>query len=220
MTTCTICQRPTDAKREAVCHESCRARLDVRLDRLPGLYVLLGAALEPGSAAGDRVSGSREAPIPVRLEPLSLRARGGIVTMLGTWEADWRIERGLSAAPERTHDAHSLAGLVLFLRMQLEWACQSHPAIDEFAGDVHQITRSCYAALGLTSTAMQIGDCPVVLADDGEVCGRRLYADPYADVIRCTWCRAQWERPRWMMLGQMLRENALAMAGGSERVSA
>ena len=212
--TCPLCLRGDGL------HESCRARLDVRLDRLPGLYVLLGAALEPGSAAGDRVSGSREAPIPVRLEPLTLRSRGGMVSVLGSWERDWRETRGLSVPPSRTADARSLAGIVMFLRVQLEWACEHHPAVDEFAGEVHAITRSCYAALGLTSTAMRIGDCPAIDTETGQACGRRLYADPYADVIRCTRCYAQWERPRWMMLGQMLRENALAMAGGSERVSA
>jgi hypothetical protein len=67
---------------------------------------------------------------------------------------------------------------------------------------------------------MRIGDCPAVDESDGLPCGKALYADPYADVIRCSRCRAQWERPRWMMLGQMLRENALATAGGSERVGA
>jgi len=203
--TCPLCLRGDGL------HESCRARLDVRLDRLPGLYVLLGAALEPGSAAGDRVSGSREAPIPVRLEPLNLRSRGGMASVLGSWERDWRETRGLSVPPSRTPDARSLAGIVMFLRVQLEWAIAEHPAVDEFAGEVHSITRSCYAALGLTSTAMRIGDCPAIY-DDGGVCGKALYADPFAKTIRCARCRASWPDHAWLMLGKAMHGEEIEAA--------
>ena len=77
MTACTICRRPLNLDREQTRHQRCADRLRTNLTELPGLYALMGAVLAPGTAGdSSRVSGTRTAPLPVRLEPLSLRARG------------------------------------------------------------------------------------------------------------------------------------------------
>lgn len=204
MTACTICQRPTGPEREPIRHQRCANRLADDLRAIPGLYALMGAVLAPGSTGGNaRVSGTRTAPLPVRLEPLSLRARGGIVTVMATWEADWRDVRGYAPA-ERGDSERDLAAVVLWLRAHLPWAIEAHPAVREFADEVRDVGRQCRAAAGMLPRMMQIGDCPALV--DDEACGAALYAEPGAEEIRCRRCWTRWPRAHWMLLGKTLRE--------------
>lgn len=202
MTACPLCGRPTD---DATAHPACVAGLDGRLQRIPVLYRMLADVLEPGAAVGTRVSGSRTAPIPVRLEPLSLRARGGIIAILATWETDWRDRRGWAPVPARADREQlvdgdqALADIVRFLSAHLPWAVRSHPAVDEFAGEIGDIVGACLRVLGLVNNAYRIGQCPAQLGT--RTCGRVLYADPYATAIRCDRCHTEWPRTRWLLLG-------------------
>jgi len=202
VTACTICRRPLNLDREQTRHQRCADRLRTNLTELPGLYALMGAVLAPGTA-GDRsrVSGTRTAPLPVRLEPLSLRARGGIVTILATWEVDWRDLRGLTEANRGTSE-RDLSAIVLWLRAHLPWAIEEHAAVDEFAAEVRDIVRQCRAAAGLLPSMMRIGACPALVGDTA--CEAALYADPMAKEIRCR-CGARWGRGQWMLLGKTLR---------------
>lgn len=71
--TCAVCYRRSAT---AVC-ERCERRMSTWLHALPGLYARLTMALVPGpGGSGERVSSSRQAPIPVRLAALSLLAGG------------------------------------------------------------------------------------------------------------------------------------------------
>lgn len=202
MTTCTICLRPTD-EREPIRHDRCAHRLDRSLAALPGLYALMGAVLAPGAVAGGgRVSGNtRTAPLPVRIEPLSLRASGGIVAAVATWEADWRDARGLAPA-RRGSSQDDLAGIVVFLRLHLPWAIEQHPAIQEFADEVSRLVHECRQAGGLLPSMTRVGECPALVGE--EACGAALYADPMAEAIRCR-CGARWGRGQWMLLGRAMR---------------
>jgi hypothetical protein len=203
VTACTICRRPTDPERDPVRHENCARRLSADLRDIPGHYALMGAVLAPGTAGGRaHVSGTRTAPLPVRLEPLSLRARGGMVTMMASWEVDWRETRGLSAA-QRGDGERDLSAIVLWLRAHLPWAIDEHPGVDEFAAEVRDVLRQCRTAAGLLPNMMRIGNCPVDV--DGEPCGAALYADPQGEEIRCRKCRTSWPRAHWMLLGKTLR---------------
>lgn len=200
---CTICRRPTD-DRDPIRHQHCADRLRTDLADIPGLYALMGAVLAPGTAGGgSRVSGTRTAPLPVRLEPLSLRARGGIVTILATWEADWRETRGLTEAQRGTAE-RDLGGIVLWLRAHLPWAIDEHPAIQEFADEIRDVVRQCRAAAGLLPRMMRIGECPALVGE--AACGAALYADPQGHEIRCRECGTRWPRTNWMLLGKTLRE--------------
>lgn len=203
--TCTICRRALDPDREQIRHQRCADRLRTHLIELPGLYALMGAVLAPGTAGGgSRVSGTRTAPMPVRLEPLSLRGPGGIITTLTLWETHIREERGLSAGTVRGIGGQDLAAIVLFLRAQLPWICDHYSQAEKLDADLRDIAHDCHAAAGLLPTMMRIGDCPNPLADE-QPCGTALYADPYADQVRCRWCRRTWFRPQWMALGKKLR---------------
>lgn len=207
MTACPLCRRPA----EDGPHHRCRAAVDYRLGQLPGLYAALAAVLEPGVAPGARVSGSRTPPLPVRLEPLSLRAPGGIVTILATWETDWRDLRDLAPIPARAgHEqlldgVQALADIVRFLRAHLDWAIAHHGAVAEFAGEVRDIVQACYSALGAGDNLMRIGTCPTI-DDTGRPCGRQLHADPYGTAIHCDRCGADWTRARWLILGGAMND--------------
>lgn len=205
MTACPLCKRPT----EDGVHDRCRFAVDHRLEQIPGLYAALAAVLEPGRAAGARVSGSRTPPLPVRLEPLSLRGRGGIITILATWETDWRDRAGLAVVPARAgreqllDSDQALADVVTFLRRQLDWAIERHPAVNEFAGEIRDIVHECHRAIGALENHMRIGTCPA-LDENGHPCNSRLYADPHADTIICRNCGADWPRDQWMILGRAM----------------
>jgi len=203
---CPLCKRPVD---DAHVHDRCRFAVDHRLGQIPGLYAALAAVLEPGRAAGARVSGSRTPPLPVQLEPLSLRGRGGIITILATWETDWRERRGWYAIPTHANleqtlvGDQALAGIIDWLRDQLDWAIANHPAVDEFAGEVRDIVHQCHRAIGALENHMRIGTCPA-LDENGHPCNSRLYADPQADTIICRNCGADWPRDQWMILGRAM----------------
>lgn len=205
---CVLCLCPLNPERESIRHQRCAERLNALLVDIPALYVLMGDVLAPGTA-GDRtrVSGTRTAPLPVRLEPLSLRARGGIVTILATWEVDWRETRQMAPA-ERGASERDLAAIVLWLRAHLPWAIEQHAAIREFADEVRDVVRECRAAAGLLPHMMRIGTCPVDC--DGQACGEKLYADPQAEEIWCRKCRTRWPRAHWMLLGRTLRGEEMA----------
>lgn len=205
MTICTICRRPLDPRREQYRHQRCADRLRTNLTELPGLYALMGAVLAPGTAGGGaRVSGTRTAPLPVRLEPLSLRARGGMVTTLALWETHVRAERGLSIGTVRGISGRDLAAVVLSLRAQLPWICDHYTQVEKLATDLRDIIRDCHATAGILPTMTRIGDCPNPLGDN-EPCGTALHADPYAEQIQCRWCKRTWFRPQWVPLGKKLR---------------
>jgi hypothetical protein len=151
--TCTICLSALYADEFA--HQACRPctdRVDHNLRALAGpdgLYARLTHSLHPGSGAGGpAVSGSRTAPLPVRLDPLSLAARGGVVTILQTWLVDWfellefRYPRWEGDLQQQCDD------VVKRLRTNLRWAAETHPAFAEFADEVGRLKRQCETASG------------------------------------------------------------------------
>lgn len=206
---CPLCRR-----RAPTVHDHCFEALDKRLQSIPALYADLAIAMQPGKTGSERVSGSNGAALPLHMEPLSMQCRGGIVSILATWETDWRERRGLSVQPARAHREQLLEGgtilaeVVDFLHTHLEWAVREHPAVDEFAGEVGDIASACRMALGAKSDFELIGRCPADL--DGRTCGRVLLADPYAPVIRCDRCRTEWPKARWPLLATEIAKNAAA----------
>jgi hypothetical protein len=136
-------------------HQACRPctqRVDRALRDLAGadgLYARLADSLHPGSSSGGpAVSGSRTAPIPVRLEPLSLAARGGVVTVLQTWLIDWHETLGYRH-PRWNGDLQQQCDQVVGrLRVLLPWAAEQHGAFSEFAREVAVLRRQCEAATG------------------------------------------------------------------------
>jgi len=252
--------------------------LDRVLGEIVELYALLPEQLAPGQAAGPRVSGSREAPLPLRVDPLDLtmparqtavsddlvpqyetihvevlvygrpepkrcdcpaceqtraqaRADGlpdptgpgpvgkcgwrkvtmaqrvrrrddrgilayglsgdqqgepSVAGVLETWARDWQGYRW-ALLPEPTVEA-----LAWWLSVRLDWACEHHPAVDEFAAEVFALAATLRRTCGMVDPLPELLDAPCARCDNtslhrlpGEdrvecgVCGRLMTEDEY-----------------------------------------
>lgn len=72
----------------------CTALIDRHLDEIPELYARLFAELGNKGQGGERVSGSRTPPVPVRLDIDALMRE--IVDVLASWDERVRVAAGLS----------------------------------------------------------------------------------------------------------------------------
>lgn len=169
----------------------CQRRVDDNLQALAGahgLYAALSAALAPGAGSGEaRVSGgTRTAPLPLRLEPLSLSSRGGVVTVLQTWLVDWH-EQLQWAHPRWQGDMRQqLDQVVQALRTNLEWAASQHPAFGDFSAEVAALVRSCRRqATGEKPERRIAVACP---------CGGTLRVTISTPGARCAGCGTQYAR--------------------------
>ncbi|MFJ8016208.1 hypothetical protein [Streptomyces sp. NPDC096339] len=151
---CVVCRRELweDELGRYACHP-CQTRIAEQLAALAGpggLYARIAADLAPGAGGnGPRVTGSRSAPVPVRLDALSLIAEGGITAILETWVADW-ASRGYGQPGTGGRLQYRLDAAVASLRFNLDTACRQHEAIDELATEVARIHRTCLHHAGDT----------------------------------------------------------------------
>jgi len=189
VTACTVCLR--DLYENELGHQACRPctdRVDANLRALAGadgLYARLADSLHPGSgSSGPAVSGSRTAPLPVRLDPLSLAARGGVVTVLQTWLIDWHDLLGYRHPRWDGDLQQQLDQVVGRLRILLPWASEQHGAFAEFALEVGQLRRQCEAATGGEKPPRRVGvSC---------TCGRTLKVTLDTAGVRCPDCSTQY----------------------------
>ena len=184
---CPVCTSDLYDDETGACRP-CVDRVDRTLRALAGsdgLYARLSASIRPGSSSGGPVvSGSRDNPAPVRMGPLSLAARGGVVTILQTWLVDWHEALGY-LHPRWSGDLQQQCDQVVHrLRVLLPWAGESHPAFDEFALEVYQLQRQCEAATGGERTARRFG---VICA-----CGSVLRITLESPGKKCDACGAQY----------------------------
>ncbi len=121
-----------------------------------------------------------------------------VFAALETWERDWRSYLGWQVTGRWTSLETALTAIVRFLDAQLDWACDHHPAIDEFAAELRGVVGSMRAARGDRPESIYVGRCPV------GACGARLYADSWHDVIRCSACRTEWPQSQWVLLGRVM----------------
>lgn len=189
--TCTACPRHLHADEigRYACRP-CQHRADHALRQLAGptgLYARLHTVLAPGRAGSlAPVSGSRSAPIPVRLEPLSLTARGGVVTVLQTWQVDWHDRLGWLHPRWEGGLQQQLDQVVHALRANLDWAASSHPAFPEFLHEVTQLVRQCELAITGERKERRVSVvCP---------CGAPLSVTISTPGARCRGCDTQYGR--------------------------
>lgn len=174
------------------------------------------------AVGGQHVSGSREAPLPVRVDTIDLTLpanvsplrpdRRGVIwiddqtgrvsaaTILDTWARDWADGRGLG----EYLPAATVPALAAWLANRTDWAGEHHPAIDEYAKEIRDLLGALRAAVGETSDKMRLGPCPVML-DDGP-CGAGLYGSPWVDIVECPRCATRWEKRQWFVLGAAIRQ--------------
>jgi hypothetical protein len=204
--TCSTCSRPLrqDELGRTACR-LCQERVELALRQLPGpatyrtdsrgerklesgLYAALATRLTPGRG-GDAttVASSRTAPLPLRLEPLSLMARGGVVTVLQDWQVDWHERLGWGHPRWQGGLQQQLDNVVKALRGNLDWAASSHPAFGDFAQEVTALVRQCERQI-----TGERKERPIAVACP---CGTVLYITVSTNGVRCRGCNAQYARP-------------------------
>lgn len=218
---CCICQKRPYMRAQAC--DPCRDRLPRTLADIADLHAQLPGALQPGQNGAQRVTGSREAPIPVNVDVLDLSAHArnsaatqeakehpedqigqvAVAVLLDQWCRDWRDEMAFAQSqPQPT-----VPDLVRFLADRCEWACDRHPAVDEFAAEMSRLRAVLRGVLGLL-------DPPAEFCD-GVVCRKcdryALYRE--ADYVECDHCGllySEQEYHDWvgLLAGQARREAA------------
>lgn len=211
-TNCVVCtKRPPEWG--LVC-APCTSRMRDQLRDLVEEYALLDAT--PGSSTGQRVSGTRTAPLPVRLDVLSLVGPGSAnvhvdrrdehddqigelptATWLLQWVIDWRDYRGQT----EELPGLSITAMTRWLEHRLDWAADEHPAVDDFASELAAQVRALRGVnrAGEPSDRSKVGPCPQQLAD-GDTCRTTLYMHDRIDFITCGGCGAEWQRRNWPWL--------------------
>ncbi|MFJ6348632.1 hypothetical protein ACIQKB_04045 [Streptomyces sp. NPDC092046] len=177
---CTRCARDLrdDEAGRHLCR-ICEDRAAAALLAIPALYQQLGQHLHRGASTGPAVSGSKTAPIPLRLDVLELQLETGpILAPLQAWVRDWETY-GRAELAETGSLQDRVAGACRTLRYNLRWAVEHHAAVDEFAEELCSIHRTL---AGITS---------------GERPARRLHAEcpcghsfPFTLNTRGETCRA------------------------------
>lgn len=220
-TLCVICGR-REPRAGLVCDaDFSRVRAD--LAEIPDLHADLPAALIPERGAGQAVTGSREAPLPIRLDvvDLALPARHApvrdwwqdqtgylsVATVLDSWALDWLGTRAQGECRPEPR-VQTLAG---WLDARLPWACDYHHAVDEFARDLSDLTAALRAIVGEATDREYLGPCPVMRAS-GHPCGGRLSGSPWVEVVECPRCSTRWERRKWLLLGAAIQQQQAEMS--------
>jgi hypothetical protein len=184
---CTVCSTGLYDTEQQTCRP-CTERVAANLLALAGpdgLYARLSASLHPGSrTGGPTVSGSRTAPLPVRLEVLNaMTERGPVLGPLEGWVRDWETY-GRATVDETGTLQQRLDHAVGTLRFNLAWAAGQHPAFADFADELHVIVRRCRTATGTEKEPRRIGvTCG---------CGHTLRVTLDTTRVTCTACSAQY----------------------------
>lgn len=212
---CTHCPRllHTNELSRPVCFV-CEDRAAEQVRAFPGFYRALEAALRPSGTAGatGRVTTSRGAPLPVALQPLSLRGPGGIVDMLLGIEQRWRIWLDWDRLPDRGNYETTLALTVEVIGNNLPWACAEYPNVAADLKLIGILHRQANAIVNdVPDQRVPIGHCPTISEETRAPCGERLKVSPWALNIRCTGCGTKWDRDEWLRLGAAIR--GIPMAG-------
>lgn len=189
--------------------DSCRERIRRELVELPDAYARL--SLLPGQAQpGERVSGSREAPLPLAVEPLDLTmparlpnptaaarrfpndqsGRLSVASVLDSWVRDWREVRVMrESAPEPT-----VPVLVGWLNARLDWALDHYAAVDEFAAEVSDLVRTLRRMTGTDRLVHRLS-APCPTCDLTE-----LHREDGASFVECRHCRRLWTEEEYHRL--------------------
>lgn len=213
---CPVHSRKPRAPQWGQACETCRDTMRSGLLELAEQYTLLDA--QPSQSGGPKVSGTREAPLPGRLDVLNLVGPGAAnvrdrhgdqhgelppLVWMQQWARDWRD----NGAPGDQLPPPALADTEEWLRHRLDWACDEHPAVDEFARELGQQVATLRAVNGERSDRITIGPCPTQF-DDRTTCGAPLKASPWLTAITCRRCGVRYDREHWLWLGQVLRDTA------------
>jgi hypothetical protein len=168
------------------------------------LYGDLALVLIRRGADGERTSGSAiSAPIPDEdVMDARMAIRSTLIRLTGLIVA----QRGLSAPVVvlggRTFLDTSVGTLGPWVARHADWLA-AHQDAGRHSRDLHNVTRGPVRAMAYPAGGdkLYVGDCPLVVTDDEEPCGTRLYQRADQALITCPGCGTsdtieQWQR--WM----------------------
>ncbi len=198
----------------------CRERVRGDLLWLPDAYAVLPLQFPPNGSASERVSGSREAPLPIRVDPLDLDLPArqanptaaarlhpedqighlSVATTLDSWVRDWRAVRDMrELGPEPT-----VPNLVAWLANRLDWALDNHPAADEFADEITSLARVLRRTNGTDKLVHRLSaPCPTCELVE-------LFREDGADYVECRNCHRLWTEDEYHRLCVILAVEAKA----------
>lgn len=159
-------RRTNHADRGFCCGE-CVVLLTAAPEQISSAYELLPELLEPGAHGGDGRSKNPEAPLPLALEPLDLTARwtspqgpirlarlaanagdqiGSLPVRetLGGWVRDWLERRDVG----ESGPGSAVWSMCEWLTVRTEWACEDHPAVDEYCDEVVSLRGLLHTLVG------------------------------------------------------------------------
>jgi hypothetical protein len=214
MTIC-IVDQSREVETGQVC-PGCTHRIACDLHDIADLYARISLRPVTGNT-GPRVSGSREAPLPLRVDALDLTmpARGGTVhdlhgdqtghiavaSVLDQWIDDWRDHRGKG---ERRPEPPTVIVLVGWLSVRLDDACGDHPAVDEFAADMRRLRRVLRMVVGDGPARPERLPAPCPACD-------LLALTRDHDGVRCRACERWWSEGQYAeWVGQLARSARMA----------
>jgi len=200
---CATCRR--DSQHD-IC-PSCWQFAMSRLVKFPDLYYDLERELIPSSGrSGEKVSGSKTPPLPVRIETLNMRS-GGISTPLMRHEAMMREARSETRITFRGQEINKITITCEYISKRGDWAYKNYNEAVDLATVIISTHNKIMFILGKKSDEIIIGKCPTINKED-EVCGTKLKIDPTqlerTSEIKCRRCGTVWESHQWRLLGKML----------------
>jgi hypothetical protein len=172
--------------------------LDRQLRDVLEFYALAEGELTPGSSGGGRGS---ERGLGVRVAALDFLAGHDVVDVLVLWERDWRETYGLAEDAHAGRVLVTLSSCVRFLRDWLPRACDTHPAMDDFAREVSECWGLARAAARCAPATSQTITCPADHPkDETRICGYRIgvAADHVFGRVTCRRCGTEWHVPHLM----------------------
>ena len=202
---CEICSGDCSGN---VC-DRCLGRMQRQLDDLNRFVSAASNNLVPSSGTERRGS---ERGLGVRLDALDMVAGFDVLPMLEDWEKDWRRFFGLTgfgpASAERSRSkpigvdpvVYRLACCVAFIRSWLPKAAASHPAISDFAGELHGCWRQAQSAANAQPRTVWRVTCPSDTSE-GE-CGKpiRITASDFDGEVSCRGCGTVWPVERLLLV--------------------
>ncbi|WP_328941561.1 hypothetical protein OG259_07760 [Streptomyces sp. NBC_00250] len=162
----------------------CEDRVAAALNDIPVRYQKLGSLLHRGASTGPAVSGSKSAPVPLRLDVLEMQLeKGPILGTLQAWVRDWEFY-GHAELHETGSLQERVAGACGTLRYNLRWAVEQHPAVDEAAYEIGLAHR---ALVGITS-----GEKPARHVTVTCPCQQPLRITLGVQALTCPGCRTEY----------------------------
>jgi hypothetical protein len=169
---CLLCERPLG---DAYLCPSCSADLADRLGRLPALYAALGSMLTPErGSGGGRTAAAVEAPLPLRVDVVDVRAEFGV---LEVWARALAQDRRQPApVPAGDGLGARVAAACAALAAEVPWIAAAWPGAEDLAREVRALHDDARSVVGTEDLPARMGRCPQLV--DGQVCGDQDTSGP------------------------------------------